>query len=149
MNNEYHHHLCLQFQWTCLILTKPSLYHLAQYNMLCIITWTGSVYCLCLSLIRILDHQRLHNLNSSLTVLLPCAVCRFWFKLSKQLSWLLLEPSFSRLGQDSACSVAGITSDANVLTAQLRLIAQRYEFTYQESIPTEQLVRTLCDVKQR
>jgi len=27
---------------------------------------------------------------------------------------------------DLACSVAGITSDANVLTNQLRLIAQRY-----------------------
>lgn len=67
---------------------------------------------------------------------------------------VLLDEAFGsekiyRLGQDSACSVAGITSDANVLTAQLRLIAQRYEFTYQESIPTEQLVRTLCDVKQR
>lgn len=27
-----------------------------------------------------------------------------------------------------ACSVAGITSDANVLTNELRLIAQRYVF---------------------
>lgn len=32
--------------------------------------------------------------------------------------------SFSR--RDMACSVAGITSDANVLTNELRLIAQRY-----------------------
>lgn len=29
---------------------------------------------------------------------------------------------------DMACSVAGITSDANVLTNELRLIAQRYSF---------------------
>lgn len=28
--------------------------------------------------------------------------------------------------RDMACSVAGITSDANVLTNELRLIAQRY-----------------------
>lgn len=28
--------------------------------------------------------------------------------------------------RDMACSVAGITSDANVLTDQLRLIAQRF-----------------------
>ena len=28
--------------------------------------------------------------------------------------------------RDMACSVAGITSDANVLTRQLRLLAQRY-----------------------
>jgi len=66
----------------------------------------------------------------------------------------LLDESFGsekiyRLGSDAACSVAGITSDANVLTSQLRLIAQRYEFTYQESIPVEQLVRNVCDMKQR
>lgn len=68
-----------------------------------------------------------------------------------------------------ACSVAGITSDANVLTNQLRLVAQRqvlawsrdlvqwshdfppfarYMFRYQECIPCEQLVMQLCDVKQ-
>lgn len=66
----------------------------------------------------------------------------------------LLDESFGsekiyRLGSDAACSVAGITSDANVLTSNLRLIAQRYQFTYQESIPVEQLVRSVCDVKQR
>ena len=97
---------------------------------------------------------------------------------------------------DLACSVAGITSDANVLTNQLRLIAQRYyescyiiffqalfivirifvfsqinlyfdinwtlflcsdnlvflSFRYllqfQEPIPCEQVVSSLCDVKQ-
>ena len=47
-----------------------------------------------------------------------------------------------------ACSVAGITSDANVLTNQLRLMAQRYRFQYQENIPCEQLVMRLCDIKQ-
>lgn len=47
-----------------------------------------------------------------------------------------------------ACSVAGITSDANVLTNELRLIAQRYLLQYQEPIPCEQLVTALCDIKQ-
>lgn len=46
------------------------------------------------------------------------------------------------------CSVAGITSDANVLTGELRMIAQRYLLQYGESIPCEQLVSWLCDVKQ-
>lgn len=46
------------------------------------------------------------------------------------------------------CSVAGITSDANVLTNELRFIGQRYLFSYGESIPCEQLVSWLCDVKQ-
>ena len=47
-----------------------------------------------------------------------------------------------------ACSVAGITSDANVLTNHLRLVAQRYRYQYQEDMPSEQLVMRLCDVKQ-
>jgi len=52
------------------------------------------------------------------------------------------------LSEDMACSVAGITSDANVLTNELRLIAQRYVLQYGESIPCEQLVAQLCDIKQ-
>jgi hypothetical protein len=52
------------------------------------------------------------------------------------------------LSSDMVCSVAGITSDANVLTNELRMIAQRYLLQYSESIPCEQLVSWLCDVKQ-
>ena len=47
-----------------------------------------------------------------------------------------------------ACSVAGITSDANVLTNELRLFGQRYYYRYREPIPCEQLVSVLCDLKQ-
>ena len=50
--------------------------------------------------------------------------------------------------RDMACSVAGITSDANVLTNQLRLFSQRHLLHYGEPIPCEQLVASLCDVKQ-
>jgi 20S proteasome subunit alpha 3 len=46
------------------------------------------------------------------------------------------------------CSVAGITSDANVLTNELRQIAQRYLIQYGEPMPCEQLVAWLCDIKQ-
>lgn len=49
---------------------------------------------------------------------------------------------------DMVCSVAGITSDANVLTNELRLIGQRYLLEYGESIPCERLVSWLCDMKQ-
>nr|CAB3265215.1 proteasome subunit alpha type-2-like [Phallusia mammillata] len=52
------------------------------------------------------------------------------------------------LDDNIACSVAGITSDANVLVTELRRIAQRYKLNYQESIPVEQLVINLCDIKQ-
>jgi len=65
---------------------------------------------------------------------------------------LLDEVSYSekiyKLHEDMVCSVAGITSDANVLTNELRLIAQRYLLQYQEPIPCEQMVSTLCDLKQ-
>jgi 20S proteasome subunit alpha 3 len=53
-----------------------------------------------------------------------------------------------QLSSDMACSVAGITSDANVLTNELRQIAQRYLLQYGESIPCERLVSWLCDIKQ-
>ena len=46
--------------------------------------------------------------------------------LAVWLTWFLFFYHFS----DLACSVAGITSDANVLTNQLRLIAQRYNKLY-------------------
>ena len=39
-------------------------------------------------------------------------------------------------------------ADANILINTCRLAAQRYLFAYQEPIPVEQLVRTLCDNKQ-
>jgi len=51
-------------------------------------------------------------------------------------------------GSDMACSVAGITSDANVLTNQLRVFSQRHLLHYGEPIPCEQLVASLCDIKQ-
>ncbi|KAI3384010.1 hypothetical protein SNEBB_009299 [Seison nebaliae] len=52
------------------------------------------------------------------------------------------------LNNDMCCSVAGITADANVLIDELRLIAQRYKYNYQEEVPCEYLVSTLCDKKQ-
>lgn len=53
-----------------------------------------------------------------------------------------------KLHDDMACSVAGITSDANVLTNELRQIAQRYLLQYGDSIPCERLVSWVCDMKQ-
>ncbi|CAG0897589.1 unnamed protein product [Cyprideis torosa] len=53
-----------------------------------------------------------------------------------------------KLSEDMACSVAGITSDANVLTNELRMISQRHELQYGEPMPCEQLVAWLCDIKQ-
>ncbi|KAJ4792596.1 Proteasome subunit alpha type [Rhynchospora pubera] len=47
-----------------------------------------------------------------------------------------------------SCAVAGIMSDANILINTARLQAQRYAYAYQEPIPVEQLVQSLCDTKQ-
>lgn len=47
-----------------------------------------------------------------------------------------------------ACAVAGIMADANILINTARVQAQRYTFAYQEPIPVEQLVQSLCDTKQ-
>lgn len=54
-----------------------------------------------------------------------------------------------RLDKHNICGVAGITSDANVLTDQLKLTSQRYFLLYQEPMPVEQLVSSLCNLKQR
>mmetsp|Transcript_8442 Transcript_8442/g.31137 ORF Transcript_8442/g.31137 Transcript_8442/m.31137 type:complete len:249 (+) Transcript_8442:117-863(+) len=47
-----------------------------------------------------------------------------------------------------ACAVAGLTADANILVNSCRLASQRYLFKYQEPIPVEQLVQSICDTKQ-
>jgi len=65
---------------------------------------------------------------------------------------LLDESVFSekiyKLHEDMACSVAGITADANVLIMLLRQHAQRYLLQYGEQIPCEQLIQYVCDFKQ-
>jgi len=53
-----------------------------------------------------------------------------------------------KIDDDSAVSLAGITADANVLTTQLRAIAQRHRLQFGEAMPLEQLVMMLCDQKQ-
>ncbi|KAL5288624.1 PSMA4 family protein [Megaselia abdita] len=68
--------------------------------------------------------------------------------INKLLDSALYSEKIYRLNNDIVCSVAGITSDANVLTNELRLIAQRYELNHGEPIPVEQLVSHLCDIKQ-
>eukprot|EP00051_Salpingoeca_urceolata_P027132 m.480150 g.480150 ORF g.480150 m.480150 type:complete len:268 (+) comp21721_c0_seq1:73-876(+) len=53
-----------------------------------------------------------------------------------------------KLDEHMACSVAGITADANILVNYLRQSAQRHRLTFQEELPVEQLVRLLCNTKQ-
>lgn len=53
-----------------------------------------------------------------------------------------------KLDEHVACSVAGITADANILVTNLRQWAQQHKLVYQENMPVEQLVVRLCDVKQ-
>lgn len=53
-----------------------------------------------------------------------------------------------QLDNHIACAVAGISADANILINICRTSAQRYYFAYQEPMPVEQLVRSVCDTKQ-
>merc|ERR1719436_789333 len=46
------------------------------------------------------------------------------------------------------CAVAGLSSDANILINKLRLTAQQHKFTYGEPMPLEELVTSICDLKQ-
>jgi len=46
------------------------------------------------------------------------------------------------------CAVAGISSDANILINKLRLSAAQHVYTYGESMPVEELVTSICDLKQ-
>jgi hypothetical protein len=48
-----------------------------------------------------------------------------------------------RSANHSACA-----ADANILINICRLAAQRYYYAYQEPIPVEQLVQSVCDTKQ-
>lgn len=67
---------------------------------------------------------------------------------NKLLDELTVSDKIYKIDDDMACSVAGITSDANVLTNELRLIAQQHTLQFGEPMPVEQLVMRLCDIKQ-
>jgi len=65
----------------------------------------------------------------------------------------LLAPSKSsektyKLCQHSACTVAGLTADANILIDQARRRAGQYQYQYDEDIPIELLVEHVCNYKQ-
>eukprot|EP01018_Ginkgo_biloba_P040307 Gb_22754 [translate_table: standard] len=47
-----------------------------------------------------------------------------------------------------ACAVAGIMADAIILVDTARVQTQRYNYAYQEPMPVEHLVQSLCDTKQ-
>lgn len=80
---------------------------------------------------------------------MKCSFQKKYINLTSKLFYIyILQFSNQVVFRDMVCSVAGITSDANVLTNELRLIGQRYLLQYGESIPCEQLVSWLCDVKQ-
>lgn len=68
---------------------------------------------------------------------------------NKLLDETVLSEKIYPLHENMACTVAGITADANILISMLRTYAQQYKLRYGESIPCEQLVQFVCDWKQR
>jgi len=69
-------------------------------------------------------------------------------KTDKLLDDVFVSDKIYKIDDDVACCVAGITSDANVLTNELRAVAQRHTLSFGEPMPIEQLVMRLCDIKQ-
>jgi len=53
-----------------------------------------------------------------------------------------------QIDDQSFCAVAGITADANILINKLRLSAAQHVYTYGEPMPVEELVTSICDLKQ-
>ncbi|KAI6179426.1 Proteasome subunit alpha type [Aphelenchoides besseyi] len=61
----------------------------------------------------------------------------------------VLAEKIYHISENIACTVAGITADANILISRLRYWAADYKFNYGEPIPVEELVQSLCNEKQR
>lgn len=53
-----------------------------------------------------------------------------------------------QISENMFTAVSGLTSDANILINKLRLTAQQHAYSYGESMPVEQLVTSICDMKQ-
>lgn len=53
-----------------------------------------------------------------------------------------------KIDEHICMAVAGITADANILVNYSRLSAQRHQLAYSEPVPVEQLIQTVCDLKQ-
>ncbi|KAF3630481.1 Proteasome subunit alpha type-4 [Capsicum annuum] len=49
-----------------------------------------------------------------------------------------------KIDDNVACAVAGVMSDANILINTAMVQAQHYTFAYQEPMPVEQLVQSVC-----
>ncbi|KAH7695327.1 proteasome subunit alpha type-4 [Aphelenchoides avenae] len=67
----------------------------------------------------------------------------------KLLDDTVLAEKIYRISDNIACTVAGITADANILINRLRYVAAEYKYGFGEPIPVEQLVQSLCNEKQR
>mmetsp|Transcript_11595 Transcript_11595/g.13322 ORF Transcript_11595/g.13322 Transcript_11595/m.13322 type:complete len:259 (+) Transcript_11595:271-1047(+) len=68
--------------------------------------------------------------------------------MSKLLAKTKTSEKLYKIDDHIVCAVAGLTSDANVLLGYLRRTAQNHKFAYQEPQPLEQMIRSLCDLKQ-
>ena len=67
-------------------------------------------------------------------------------------SKLLEKPKTSekmyKIDNHIACAVAGLTSDANILLNEARLLAQKHRYRYREPQNVESMIKALCNMKQ-
>jgi len=68
---------------------------------------------------------------------------------NKLLDDMVMQEKIYKINENMACTVAGITSDANILINMLRMEGQNHLLRQGVSAPCEQLVENVCNWKQR
>lgn len=68
--------------------------------------------------------------------------------VSKLLDQGNIKEKLFKIDDHVVCAMAGVTSDASSLLERLRVHAQAYRLSYGEPMPVEQLVTTICNLKQ-
>jgi len=94
--------------------------------------------------------EAINNAGSTLGVLAADGVvlCGEKKTTSKLLDMAKQHEKLFKIDEMMFCAVAGLTSDANILINKLRLTAQQHMYQYGEPMPVEQLVTSICDLKQ-
>jgi len=94
--------------------------------------------------------EAIQNAGSTIGVLASDGVilCGEKKTTSKLLDMAKQHEKLFKIDDHMFCGVAGLASDANILINKLRLTAQQHKYTYGEPMPVEQLVTSICDLKQ-
>ena len=92
------------------------------------------------------------QLNVKLSLLFSRKVFNIFFYFKLIFCYLKLTGKHSekiyQLDSHLSCVVSGVTADANYLIDEARKGCQDYRYTYRDSMPIQQLITRICDLKQ-